>query len=47
MELEQGISLEEAHDISDQVEANIIEFYPNSEVFIHADPYDDSKHGAM
>jgi len=47
MELEQGISLEEAHDISDQVEVKIMEFYPNSEVFIHADPFDDSKFGAI
>lgn len=45
MELEQGISLHEAHDISDQVEGKIIKTYPNAEVFIHADPYDDSKHG--
>lgn len=45
MELEQGISLEEAHDISDQVEDKIIQVYPNAEVFIHADPYDDNKHG--
>lgn len=45
MELEEGISLHDAHEISDQVEAKIIETYPNAEVFIHADPYDDSKHG--
>ncbi len=41
MELEQGISLQTAHDISDQVEDRIMETYPNAEVFIHADPYND------
>lgn len=38
MELEEGISLHEAHTISDQVEDKIMEEYPNAEVFIHADP---------
>jgi ferrous-iron efflux pump FieF len=38
MELEDGISLLEAHNISDQVEASIIQLFPNAEVFIHADP---------
>lgn len=38
MELEQGISLYDAHNISDQVEDEIMKTYPNAEVFIHADP---------
>ena len=46
MELEQGISLHHAHTISDQVEDKIIKSYENAEVFIHADPYDDTMHGA-
>jgi len=38
MELEDGISLSEAHHISDEVEESIMELFPNAEVFIHADP---------
>ncbi|MCC3861305.1 cation diffusion facilitator family transporter [Pseudemcibacter aquimaris] len=38
MELENGISLFDAHEISDQVEVKIMENYPTAEVFIHADP---------
>ncbi len=38
MGLEEGISLYDAHEISDQVEDKIMEAYPNAEVFIHADP---------
>ncbi|MDG1859474.1 MAG: cation transporter dimerization domain-containing protein, partial [Emcibacteraceae bacterium] len=38
MELERGISLHDAHTISDQVEDAIIKNYPTAEVFIHADP---------
>ncbi|MEZ5758498.1 MAG: cation diffusion facilitator family transporter [Emcibacteraceae bacterium] len=47
MELQDGISLHEAHEISDQVEQKIIETYKNAEVFIHADPFNDSKKGAI
>tara|TARA_R110002096_G_scaffold257381_1_gene450782 strand:+ start:108520 stop:109425 length:906 start_codon:yes stop_codon:yes gene_type:complete len=47
MELEEGISLKKAHTISDQVENKIMEIYTNAEVFIHADPYDDSTDGAV
>lgn len=47
VELEEGISLKAAHDICDQVELKIMEIYTNAEVFIHADPYDDSTHGAV
>lgn len=38
MELEKGISLYDAHEISDQVEDKIMAEYPTAEVFIHADP---------
>jgi ferrous-iron efflux pump FieF len=38
MGLEVGISLFDAHEISDQVEEKIMKAYPNAEVFIHADP---------
>ncbi|MDG1437758.1 MAG: cation diffusion facilitator family transporter [Emcibacteraceae bacterium] len=38
MELASGISLHDAHTISDQVEDEIIKSYPTAEVFIHADP---------
>lgn len=36
--LEEGISLFDAHAISDQVEDKIMTEYPNAEIFIHADP---------
>lgn len=38
MELEKGISLYDAHEISDQVEDKIMAEYPTAEIFIHADP---------
>lgn len=38
LDLERGISLYDAHTISDQVEEKIMEAYPTAEVFIHADP---------
>lgn len=38
MGLEEGISLFDAHEISDEVEDKILKAYPNAEVFIHADP---------
>ena len=41
MELEENISLHDAHIISDQVEGKLMDVYQNSEVLIHADPYDD------
>lgn len=43
MELEKDISLYDAHIISDQVKQKIIGFYPNAEVFIHTDPYNDGQ----
>ena len=38
VEMDGGISLTEAHDVSDEVEAAILEAFPNAEVIIHADP---------
>lgn len=38
LEMDGGISLSEAHTISDDVEAEIIAYYPAAEVLIHADP---------
>lgn len=38
LDLERGISLYDAHSISDQVEEKIMKAYPTAEVFIHADP---------
>ena len=38
VEMEGTLTLLEAHDISDEVEANIREAFPNAEVIIHADP---------
>lgn len=38
MGLEEGISLFDAHAISDQVDDKLMNAYPNAEVFIHADP---------
>lgn len=38
MGLEEGISLYDAHEISEHVENKIMVAYPNAEVFIHADP---------
>jgi ferrous-iron efflux pump FieF len=38
VEMEGTLTLLEAHDISDEVEANIRKAFPNAEVIIHADP---------
>jgi len=38
MELDPAISLMRAHDVSDEVEAEILRAYPNAEVIIHQDP---------
>ena len=38
LEMDGGITLSEAHIISDAVEAEIIAVYPEAEVLIHADP---------
>jgi ferrous-iron efflux pump FieF len=38
MELDGAMPLASAHDVSDEVEAAILEAFPNAEVIIHADP---------
>lgn len=38
IELDGSMSLMRAHDISDQVEAEIIDRFPNAEIIIHQDP---------
>jgi ferrous-iron efflux pump FieF len=40
--LNENMSLKRAHEISDQVEAQIMAFLPGAEVIIHQDPIDDS-----
>jgi len=42
LELNENISLKRAHEIADQVEAEIMAFLPGAEVIIHQDPADDS-----
>jgi ferrous-iron efflux pump FieF len=42
LELNENMSLKRAHEIADQVEAEIMAFLPDSEVIIHQDPIDDS-----
>lgn len=42
LELNETLSLRRAHSIADEVEAEIKAFLPDSEVFIHQDPVDDS-----
>ena len=43
LDLERGISLYDAHTISDQVEDSLMEVYPTAEIFIHADPEEITK----
>ena len=42
LELDEDMSLKRAHQIADQVEAEIKAFLPGAEVLIHQDPIDDS-----
>ena len=42
LELNENMSLRRAHEIADQVEAEIMAVLPGSEVLIHQDPIDDS-----
>jgi ferrous-iron efflux pump FieF len=42
LELNEHMSLKQAHAIADEVEANIMAFLPGAEVIIHQDPADDS-----
>lgn len=39
LELKPELSLSRVHEISDEVEASVREFFPRAEVIIHADPY--------
>ena len=39
IELKPELSLSRVHEISDDVEAAVMEFFPRAEVIIHADPY--------
>lgn len=45
LELDEKMSLKQAHAIADEVEANIMAFMPETEVIIHQDPADDSTGG--
>lgn len=45
LELNENLSLKQAHEIADQVEAEIKAFLPGAEVLIHQDPADDSGKG--
>ena len=38
LEMDGALTLNEAHKFCDEVEASIIETYPNAKVIIHADP---------
>jgi ferrous-iron efflux pump FieF len=42
LELDEDMSLKQAHAIADEVEADIMAFLPGAEVIIHQDPADDS-----
>ena len=42
LELNENMSLKRAHEIADQVEADIMAVLPGAEVIIHQDPIDDS-----
>jgi len=42
LELDENMSLKQAHEIADEVEAEIKVFLPGAEVLIHQDPADDS-----
>jgi ferrous-iron efflux pump FieF len=47
LELDESLTLKEAHAIADEVEAEIKAFLPGAEVIIHQDPADDSVEGAL
>ena len=47
LELDEDLSLKRAHEIADEVEAEIMMFLPDSEVIIHQDPSDDSGKGKV
>lgn len=39
LEMDGSISLSKAHQITEEVEKNILEIYPDSQILIHQDPY--------
>jgi ferrous-iron efflux pump FieF len=39
IELDPGLSLVRAHEIGDQVEADIQQFFPDAEIILHVDPH--------
>jgi ferrous-iron efflux pump FieF len=43
LELDETLSLKRAHEIADEVEAEILMLLPDAEVLIHQDPVNDSK----
>ena len=43
LELDPHLTLERAHEISDEVEADVRAHFPRAEVIIHADPYGNSE----
>ena len=45
LELDENMSLKRAHEIADEVEAEIMAFLPGAEILIHQDPIDDSDKG--
>jgi ferrous-iron efflux pump FieF len=47
LELDENLSLKRAHEIADEVEAEIMMFLPDAEVMIHQDPSDDSDKGKV
>jgi len=47
LELDENLSLKRAHEIADEVEAEIMMFLPGAEVIIHQDPSDDSDKGKV
>jgi ferrous-iron efflux pump FieF len=47
LELDESLTLKEAHAIADEVEMEIKTFLPGAEVIIHQDPADDSVAGAL
>ncbi len=38
IDLDETIDLQRAHDIEDQVEAALLEAFPNADILIHPDP---------
>ncbi len=38
IEMDGGMTLSRAHEVSDEVEARILDAFPNAEVIIHQDP---------